>query len=133
MPHRIYLVEDHAVMRLALGTLIGCETDLQMAAMAASAEEALDDGAWADCDILLTDVSLPGLDGVTLAGRVLAQRPALPVVIVSATIEPTVVARARAAGARAYLSKARLGDTLAPTLREVLRGDAPWLVGGVMA
>ncbi|MGB3543848.1 response regulator [Rubrivirga sp.] len=125
MPHRIFLVEDHAVMRAALSTLIGCEADLELCGVAASAEEALGEEAWAGCDLLLTDVSLPGKDGIALAEHVRAERPDLPVVVVSASVEPATVARARAAGARAYLSKAGLGGTLARTLREVLDEDPP--------
>ena len=112
-------------MRAALSTLIGSEVDLELCGVAASAEEALDEEAWAGCDLLLTDVSLPGMDGIALAEHVRADRPDLPVVVVSASVEPATVARARAAGARAYLSKAGLGGTLARTLREVLDEDPP--------
>ena len=112
-------------MRSALSVLIECEPDLDLHGVAASAEEALEAGTWAECDLLLTDVSLPGLDGVSLMERVLTERPDLPVVVISASAGPSTVRRARDAGARAYLSKASLGDALAPTLREVLRESGP--------
>ena len=111
-------------MQAALSLLLGFEADLDLCGMATSAEEALDDGAWAGCDLLLTDVTLPGMDGIVLAERVRADRPGFPVVIVSATTEPAVMARAEAAGAQAYLSKVGLVETLGRTLREVL-GDLP--------
>lgn len=123
VPYRIFLVEDHAVMRTALSMLIGREEDLDLCGMAASAEEALDGDTMAGCDLLLTDVSLPGMDGIALAERVRADRPGFPVVVVSAFVDETTVQRAEAAGARAYLSKNELGATLAPTLREVLHDN----------
>ena len=118
-------------MQAALSVLIGGEADLDLCGMAASAEEALDIGPWADCDLLLTDVSLPGMDGLALAERVHAGHPALPVVVVSADAGPSTVRRAEAAGAQAYLSKAGLIATLAPTLRDVLSGTGPPSFGDV--
>ena len=107
-------------MQAALTLLIQHEPDLSLSGLAASAEEAIRNRAWDGCDLLLTDVTLPGLSGIALAERARAERPDVPVVVVSATTEPATVARAEAAGARAYLSKAGLVDTLAPTLRAVL-------------
>ena len=121
MPHRIFVVDDHAVMRATLTALIQFETDLDLCGIAASAEETLDIADWDACDLLLTDVSLPGMDGIALAARVRAARPGFPVVVVSATIDAATTERALAAGAAAALSKLHLGDTLAPTLREALR------------
>ena len=129
MSHRIFLVEDHAVMRAALSTLLGFEADLDLYGTATSAEEALGDGAWARCDLLVTDVTLPGMDGIALTERVRADRPGFPVVVVSATTEPAVMARAEAAGAQAYLSKVGLAETLARTLREVLGDLSPGAAG----
>ena len=110
-------------MRAALSALIGCEADLHLCGVAASAEEALDLGLWSDCDLLLTDVSLPGMDGLALAERVHIGHPGLPIVVVSADVEPSTVRRAEAAGVHAYLSKAGLRVTLASTLRDVLSGE----------
>ena len=109
-------------MRMAVSALLAVEADLDLCGTAESAEEALHVGEWAGCDLLLTDVGLPGMDGIALVGRVHAERPEFPVVVVSASDERATADRAQAAGARAYLPKADLGDTLAPTLRRVLEG-----------
>ena len=117
---RIYLVEDHAAVRAVLSALIRRDAGLALAGAAASAEEALSAGAYGACDLLLSDVALPGMDGVALAERVRAERPELPVVLMSADDDDAVAARGEAAGARAFLSKAGLARTLAPTVRAVL-------------
>ncbi|HEX8298712.1 MAG TPA: response regulator transcription factor [Rubricoccaceae bacterium] len=121
MPHKIYLVEDHPVMRDAYARLLAREPDFEMCGVAESAEEALCAPTLPGCDLLVTDILLPGMDGIALAAHLRAERPALPVVVISVDREPATAARAQAAGARAYLSKDTLADTLAITLREVLR------------
>ena len=128
--HHVFLVENHALMRAALSTLIGFEPDLELCGMAGSAEDAIDQEVWAGCDLLLTDVSLPGVDGLELAARARRERPDLPVVVVSASVDPATVRRAKEVGVRAYLSKAKLGETLVPMLREVLSSDSPGGPGG---
>lgn len=108
-------------MREAYARLLARETDLELCGMAESAEEALEGLGGTACDVLVTDVSLPGMDGIALAERVRSERPDLPVVVISVDGEAAHSERARAAGARAYLSKDGLADTLAATLRDVLR------------
>ena len=119
-PHRIALVEDHAVMREVFAILLGFEPDFDLSTAVRSAEEAIQQGVWEQCDVLITDVSLPGMDGIALAAHVRAERQELPIVVVSASTNEAHLRRAEAAGVQAYLSKADLGDTLAPMLREVL-------------
>jgi DNA-binding NarL/FixJ family response regulator len=130
MPFRIYLVEDHPVMRQAYAGLFAVEDDLVLVGTAASAEDALRDLPDDGIDLLVTDLSLPGADGLALTRHLRASRPDLPVLVVSAQDEPTYVDLAHAAGATAYLSKDGLAGTLAPTVRKVLaRGSAAWAGG----
>ena len=82
--------------------------------MAGSAEEALNAGAWAGCDLLLTDVGLPGMDGIALAGRVRAERPGFPVVVVSASGERGVADRARGRRGERVPLKGRPGQHARP-------------------
>lgn len=113
-------------MQEVLAHLFRSEGDLELCGLVASAEEAeahLDDSP---CDLLLTDVSLPGMDGIELATRVRRSHPDLPVVVVSVNDDAGTAARAQAAGARAFLSKGDVGNDLASTLRDVLgRPTAP--------
>ena len=62
-------------MCVALTLLMDHEADFDLCGIAASAEEALDREAWARCDLLLTDVTLPGMDGFAFSERVRAERP----------------------------------------------------------
>ena len=90
--------------------------------MAESAEEALLALGANGCDLVITDITLPGMDGIELTERVRAQQPDLPIVVVSAHDGPLYMERARAAGARAYLTKGEVGRDLIHTLHYVLAG-----------
>lgn len=124
MPYKIYLVEDHPVMQQAYAGLLSREADLELCGASVSAEDALSKLAASGCDLLITDLSLPGIDGIELTRRLRAEQPDLPVVVISVHDEAAYVDRARAAGASAYLSKDGLARTLAGTLLAVLRGEA---------
>lgn len=124
MPHQIFLVEDHPIMRRAYADVLAREADLELSGVSASAEEALTELEGAECDLLITDLSLPGMDGISLTERIHTERPGLPIVVISAHNEPVIAERARAAGARAYLRKDGLALSLPDALREVLRGGS---------
>jgi DNA-binding NarL/FixJ family response regulator len=128
MPRHIYLVEDHPVMRQAYADLLSQQDDLVLCGMAATAEQALSEITVRACDLLITDLTLPGMDGAELTARVRASRPDLPIVVISLHNEPAFVLRARDAGATAYLSKDGLARTLPTVLRAILRsGSAAWV------
>ena len=123
MPHRIFLVEDHPVMRGAYARLIEREPDLALCGVAESAEACLDNLDPSACDLVVTDLALPGMDGLALTERLRDRHPALPTLVVSAYGKGHYAERALQAGARAYLTKDDLVRQLAPTIRRVLNGD----------
>lgn len=119
MSHRLYLVEDHPAMRGAYEALIARSPDLDLCGTAVTAEEALDHLHANTCDILITDVTLPGMDGVALTSRVAQERPGLPIVVVS--VDEGHRVRALEAGATTFLSKNGLARTLVPTVLDLLQ------------
>lgn len=70
MPLRIFIVEDHPVMREMLGALLRQEPDFEVSGAAATAEEALERLAEKSADLLLVDVSLPKMSGIELVQEV---------------------------------------------------------------
>ena len=111
-------------MQQAYASLFAFEADLTVCGMAGSAEEALLSLGASGCDLLVTDITLPGMDGIEFTERVHAQQPDLPIVVVSVHEAPLYVERARAAGARAYLTKEEAGRILVDTLHDVLAGSS---------
>ncbi len=120
MPYRIFVVEDHPVMRDAYVQVLGEESDLELAGAAASAEEAISALAETPCDLVVTDLRLPGRTGIDLVRHLRVQRPGLPVVVISAHEEDAFARTARRAGAADFLSKRDLFATLFPTIRRLL-------------
>ena len=122
MPHRIYLVEDHPVMQEAYADVLGAEPDLALCGVSERAEEALERIQGAPCDLVVTDVRLPGMSGIDLVERLAAACPTLPVVVITGHDDVSFERRARAAGAVAFLPKRQAALGLVPTIRSVLAG-----------
>ena len=123
-PHRIFLVEDHPVMREAYVTVLAGEPRLELCGAAESAEEALDALRETSCDLVVTDLRLPGMSGVDLVGELRAGWPGLPALVISAHGEDLYAQRARDAGAVGFLSKQGLAGTLVPAILGVF-GEEP--------
>ena len=105
-------------MRGAYEALIARSPSLDLCGTAVTAEEALDQLGQLDCDVFVTDVTLPGMDGVALTSRVAQEKPGLPIVVVS--VDEGHRVRALEAGARTFLSKNGLARTLVPTVLDIL-------------
>lgn len=116
------IVDDHPIVRLGVAHLLNAQPDLQVTAEAEDAEDALRqlrDGAF---DLLIVDISLPGLSGLELVRRVKARNAHLPVLMLSMHDESVYAERALAAGARGYLMKHEATDALVGAVRTVLAG-----------
>lgn len=100
------MVDDDEAMRRLLATVL--ELDGVAVVEAASAAEALDVVRSRPLGLVLSDYRMPGATGLDLLAAVRTERPALPFVLVSGEFPRGVEDRARSAGARLVLSKARL-------------------------
>src|SRR6059058_6697895 len=104
-PMRVALVDDHELFRYALGSLFK-ERGIELVADAGDARSSFALIDRARPDVVLLDVGLPGMDGITAAHEVIA-RPSNPkVMMLSAYDSPHLVAAALEAGARGYALKA---------------------------
>ena len=74
-------------------------------------------------DAVVTDIAMPGLDGIAATVTLLARRADTRVVLVTVHDDPDLAARGYAAGALACISKHRAGHELVPAVRAALRGD----------
>jgi DNA-binding NarL/FixJ family response regulator len=74
-------------------------------------------------DVIVTDISMPGLDGFAAATAILHQNPAARIVFVTVHDEPILVERGLATGALGYVLKAEAGDELVPAVHAALSGD----------
>lgn len=101
----ILLVEDNAILASTLVRFLSRQDNLTAVKVASSAEAALEQFPQAAVDLVLVDVSLPGMNGIDLVARLHEQYPALHCVMLSGHNEASYVGRALAAGAKGYVVK----------------------------
>jgi DNA-binding NarL/FixJ family response regulator len=119
---RIFIVDDHPMMRQGLAQLIGAEKDLMVCGESENAERAV--GAVKDLkpDLVLADISLPGKNGLELIKDFQAIQPGLPVLVISMHDESLYAERVLRAGGRGYIMKQEGGRKLMLAIRQVLSG-----------
>ena len=123
MTHRVFIVEDHPVMREGYVSLINAEPDLEVVGEASSAEEAFDRAAELEFDVAIVDLSLPGVNGVELIKRLRSIDDDVKVLVVSAHDEALYAERALRAGARGYLMKHESAKGFVEAVRQVITGE----------
>jgi len=119
---KIFIVEDHAVIRRGYSSLIKRRPDLEVCGEAISGEEALDAIPACRPDLVLIDVSLPGMSGVDLVRRLKVIQPNLATLVVSGHEESHFSEGVLAAGAKGYIMKEQAPDVLIDAIYMVLSG-----------
>lgn len=122
MKTRLLIVDDHPLMRKGLALTLGAEPDLEVAGQAADADEALRLFDELDPDLVLIDVSLPGMSGLELVKHLVARVPDVKALVVSRHDEALYAERAVRAGAKGYISKLDADENIVDAVRHVLRG-----------
>jgi DNA-binding NarL/FixJ family response regulator len=120
---KIYLVDDHPLMRKGIAMTLDLEMDFEVCGQAESAEEAISDIPAKKPDIVVIDISLPGMNGIELIKHLKAQNPELFMLVVSRHDEDMYAERAIKAGARGYLMKMEAGDVIVNAIRRILKGQ----------
>lgn len=120
---RVVLVDDHAVVRMGFRMLLQSEgSDIQVVGEAADGEALLKGlPAW-QADVVVMDLSMPGLGGLETLRRLRAKDPTPPVLVLSAHEDTAHPRRALNAGALGYLSKRSAPETLPEAVRAVAAG-----------
>ena len=119
---RIFIVDDHPMMRQGLAQLIGVEADFEVCGEAENAELALDTVGACKPDLVLADISLPGKNGLELIKDFQAFQPGLAVLVISMHDESLYAERVLRAGGRGYIMKQAGGKKLMEAIRQVLEG-----------
>ncbi len=118
----VLLVDDHAVVREGYRRLLERTSDLKVVAEAASGEEAYRLYGDAPADVVVMDVSLPGMSGIETARRILARFPGAKVLIFSMHEESMFASRALQSGAKGYVTKSSAPEVLVEAVRSVAAG-----------
>ncbi len=118
----ILIVEDHVGFADALMRVLNTDKDLNVVAVAESAEKALEQIPNLKVDLVLVDVSLPQMNGINLVGELHKKYPALPCIVLSGHLSSDYARRAMDAGAHGYVVKDNPVGIL-EGIRRVLKGE----------
>jgi len=119
----ILIVDDHPLLRRGLTSLIESEPDLVVCGEAASCWAALDAIRESPPDLVIVDLALEGSDGLDLVKEMKRHHPAIPALVLSMHDEGVYAVRALRAGARGYVTKQQLDETLLVAIRRLLAGE----------
>lgn len=120
---RIFLIDDHALVREGIKRMLTEDGDLTVCGEAASSRGVLSELERTKPDLLLLDISLPGADGIELIKDLKAQSPDIRILVVSMHDEDLYAERVIRAGASGYLMKQSPYELLMAAVRKVLAGD----------
>jgi DNA-binding NarL/FixJ family response regulator len=124
MKIRVLIVDDQALIRAGIATLLGRKSDIEVVGQAGDGVEALAQVAMLDPDVVLMDLMMPVLDGVEATRQLSAQGVRPAVIILTTFRDDEYVLKGLAAGARGYLLKDMDHKSLAEAVRTVAAGGA---------
>ncbi|HEY0181125.1 MAG TPA: response regulator transcription factor [Dokdonella sp.] len=119
---RVMLVDDHAVVRVGFRMLLGASADIEVAAEADSGELAYQRYAEVRPDVVIMDLSMPGMGGIETVRRLLAKDKSARVLVLSAHEDTAHPKRVLKAGALGYLSKRSAPEELIEAVRAIAAG-----------
>ena len=121
---RVFLVDDHPVVREGIRRLLSMDERIQVVGQADSGEQALEQIAKASVKVVLMDVMLPGMDGIEATERLTAQDPELSVVILS-SFGDRYLTRSIEAGACGYILKTATQSEMVSAVLRAADGQSP--------
>ena len=119
---KVLIVDDHAIVREGLKQILADAPDLEVTGEASSGGEALGRVQAGHWDVVVLDISLPGINGLVVLQQIKRQYPELPVLVLSMYGEEQYAVRTLKAGAAGYLTKEAAPQELVTAIRKVGSG-----------
>lgn len=119
---RVLLADDHAILREGLRALLALADDIEVIGEAADGQEAIDRVTALQPDVVVMDVSMPGLGGLEATLEIRKQRPDTKILVLTQYEDPEYVRRFLAAGVSGYVLKKSAGADLSGAIRAAHRG-----------
>lgn len=121
-PIRIVVADDHLIIRQGLRLILETAEDLELVGEAEDGAEALRLATQLNPDVVLMDLRMPGMDGLTAIEHLRVEQPRIAVVILTTFNEDDLMIRGLRAGAKGYLLKDTDRETLFSTIRAAAQG-----------
>ncbi len=122
MPIKIIITDDHTIVREGLKQILNETQDIKVAGEAANGQELLKILREGHYDIVLLDISMPGLNGLDALKQIKSIKPDLPVLVLSMHPAEQYAVRVLRAGASGYLTKESASDELINAIRKIVTG-----------
>jgi DNA-binding NarL/FixJ family response regulator len=120
---RVLIVDDHSVVRMGLRMFFDLQPDIEVVGEAADGSEGVAMARRLEPDVVLMDLLMPNMDGITAIGRIKAERPETEIVTMTSFIEEEKVTSALEAGASGYVLKDAEADEVAAAIRAAYAGE----------
>jgi DNA-binding NarL/FixJ family response regulator len=120
---RVLIADDHAIMRGGLKQLLALSGDMEVADEATNGAEVMEALRNPSIDLVLLDMTMPGISGIDLITRIRARDPRLPILVLSMRNEAQVARGALKAGATGYLTKDSEPEVLIGAIRKTAAGN----------
>jgi NarL family two-component system response regulator LiaR len=123
---RVLIVDDHDMLRKGIATMLCAAPDLELVGEASSGSEAIELCARLNPDVVIIDLVMPGMDGVTAIRHIHSDQPHIRIVVLSSFAEHNLIKSALEAGALGYILKNVAAEELASSIRLAKQGIAPF-------
>ena len=120
---RVFICDDHDILRKGLRSLLSTETDLEFVGEACSADEAFTQVALLKPDVILMDLLMPGTDGIKAIAQICSLSPQSRVLVLTSSTETDMILGSLEVGADGYLTKTCSPDMLINFIRRVAQGE----------
>ena len=120
---RILIADDHPIFRAGVKEILLKEKDVESIGEADTGHKVLELARKQRWDVVLLDLTMPGKDGLEALQELRRERPALPILVLSAHPEDQLALRLLRSGAAGYLTKDKAPEVLLTAIRKVLRGE----------
>lgn len=119
---KILMADDHSIVREGMKHIFALTDDVSVVAEAVNGGQVLDRLRQGGFDMILLDMSMPGVSGVNLITRIRTHSPQIPILVLSMHNEPQIARRALNAGVMGYLTKDSEPEILLAAIRKVVQG-----------
>jgi DNA-binding NarL/FixJ family response regulator len=119
---RLLIADDHTIVREGLKQILADTQDISVTEEASSGQEVIKKVGVGDYDLILLDISLPGMSGLDVLKQIRLLKPSLPILILSMYPEEQYAIRSLRAGASGYLTKESAPEELINAIRKVAAG-----------
>ncbi|MBU1277482.1 MAG: response regulator transcription factor [Proteobacteria bacterium] len=119
---KVLLADDHGMVRAGLRSLIEETGDMEVTAEASDGRQAISLALKHPVDVAVIDISMPGTDGLEVINQLQAQRPELPILVLTMHEEEQYVVRSISSGAKGYITKRSAPEQLVSAIRQVHQG-----------